>query len=184
MDANMAPLRALVNTIEAESPASAVQVADVSFQTALRERDPAAAARVLASIPSEGIMNETGYPVPRAWYEGLLAKLRQDAPAAHPAFMVARAEAKKLVRAQPGSAGLLSWLALIDAELGEKEKAIREARNACDILPLSKDAVDSVPLIINLASVYALTGEKGLALEQLEIVSKIPCGTVIWPATS
>jgi len=67
-------------------------------------------------------------------------------------------------------------LALIDAHLGEKEKAIRESRTACDILPVSRDAVGGPPLISNLARVYALTGEKDLALERLGIVSKIPFG--------
>jgi tetratricopeptide (TPR) repeat protein len=57
--ADIAPLRAVVNTIEAEGPSSAAEVAlDSSFQLALRERDPAAAARALASIPSEG---DVGY---------------------------------------------------------------------------------------------------------------------------
>ena len=36
--------------------------------------------------------------------------------------------------------------------------------------------MDGVHLITNLARIYALTGEKDLALEQLEVVSKIPCG--------
>ena len=175
-DANMAPLRAVLNTIEAESPASASQVADISFRTALRERDPAAAARALANIPSEGYIKEADYPVPHAWHEGLLAKLRQDAPATHAAFMVARAETEKLVRAQPENVKPLSALALIDAELGEKAKAIREGRSACDMLPPAKDAIDGVLLVTNLARVYALTGEKDLALELLDMVSKIPCG--------
>ncbi len=111
-----------------------------------------------------------------AWHEGLLAKLRQDAPAAHAAFMAARAETEKLVRAQPGNARPLSALAFIDAELGDKEKAIREGRTACDMRPIAKDAVDGVHLITNLARICALTGEKDLALEQLAIVSKLPNG--------
>ena len=111
-----------------------------------------------------------------AWHEGLLAKLRQDAPAAHAAFMAARAETEKLVRAQPGNARPLGTLALIDAELGDKEKAIREGRTACDMLPPAKDAIDGVLLLSNLARIYALTGEKDLALEQLDVVSKLPCG--------
>jgi tetratricopeptide (TPR) repeat protein len=176
-DANLAPLRATLNTIESEDPALAPEVAYTSFQTALRERDPAGAARALANIPSEGYtIKEADYPVPHAWHEGLLAKLRQDAPAAHAAFMAVRAETEKLVRAQPGNAKPLSMLALIDAELGDKEKAIREGRNACDMLPVSKDAVGGPPLITNLARVYALTGEKDLALEQLDTVSKLPYG--------
>ena len=70
----------------------------------------------------------------------------------------------------------LSVLALIDAELGEKEKAIQESRTACDMRPFARDAVDAGTLVTNLARIYALTGEKDLALKQLEIVSKIPCG--------
>jgi TolB-like protein/Flp pilus assembly protein TadD len=175
-DANMAPLRATLNTIEAEGPASAADVADISFQAALRERDPAGAVRALANIPSEGYRKEADYPVPRAWHEGLLAKLRQDTPAAHAAFIPARAETEKLVRAQPGNAKPLSAFALIDAELGDKEKAIRESRTACDMLPPAKDAISGVLLASGLARIYALAGEKDLALEQLDIVSKRPCG--------
>jgi hypothetical protein len=67
-------------------------------------------------------------------------------------------------------------LALIDAELGEKEKAIQEGRTACNMRPVAKDAVDGVGLVTDLARIYALTGEKDLALEQLAIVSKLPCG--------
>jgi len=175
-DANIAPLRATLNTIEAEGPASATEVANISFQTALREHDPAAAARALANISNEGYMKEADYRVPHGWYEGLLAKLRQDAPAAHAAFMAARAETEKVVRAQPGNAQPLTALALIDAELGDKERAIHEGRTACDILPPAKDAISGVLLMSGLARIYALTGEKDLALEQLDVVSKRPSG--------
>jgi tetratricopeptide (TPR) repeat protein len=171
----MAPLRAVLNTIEAEGPAAAAQIYDVYFDLALRERDPAAAARALANIPSEG-NSKYAFHYPHAWYEGLLGKLRQDAPAANAAFMAARAETEKLVRAQPGSAVALMVLARIDAELGNKEKAIQEGRTASEMLPPTKDAVVGVYLISNLAHIYALTGEKDLALEQLDVVSKIPCG--------
>ncbi len=170
--ADTAPLRAALNTIEAEGPSSAA--ARFSFRLALDERDPARAARALTNIPSE--RNIGNFPFPRAWYEGLLAKLRQDAPDARSAFMTARAEMEKIVHAQPENAKPMSVLALIDAELGEKEKAIQEGRTACDLLPVTKDAVDGVQLITNLAQIYALTGEKDLALERLAIVSKLPDG--------
>ena len=175
-EADTAPLHAVVNAIEAEAPSSAAEVAlDSSFQLALRERDAAAAARALASIPSEGDVYRF-FQYPHAWYEGLLAKLRQDAPAARSAFTAARAEAEKIVRAQPGSVASLSVLALIDAELGDKEKAIQEGRTACDMLPVAKDATVGVMLTTNLARIYALTGERDLALKQLDAVSKIPNG--------
>jgi TolB-like protein len=172
-EANMAPLRAVVDTIEAEGQSSAAEVFYISFQLALRERDPLAAARALARIPSESLGR---FPFPRTWHEGLLAKLRQDAPAARSAFMTARAEMEKIVHAQPENATPLRMLALIDAELGEKEKAIREGRAACDMVPVAKDTLVGVLLITDLARIYALTGEKDLALQQLEIVSKLPAG--------
>jgi len=175
-DANIAPLRATLNTLEDESPAAAAEVDNISFYAALRERDPAGAARALARMPSVDYIKEVDYQVSRAWHEGLLARLQQDAPAAHAAFTAARPETEKLVRAQPGNPKPLSTLALIDAELGEKEKAIREARNACDMLPVSKDAMDGVMFRTNLARVFALTGEKALALEELDTVSKLPNG--------
>jgi TolB-like protein/Tfp pilus assembly protein PilF len=174
-EADMAPLRAVLNTIEAEGPSPAAQVATRSFRLALRERDPSAAARALANIPSEGGV-ERGFQFPHAWYEGLLAKLRQDTPAARSAFIAARSETEKIVRTQPGNESALSVLALIDAESREKEKAIQEGRAACNMLPRSKDARDGVYLMTNLARIYAVTGEKDLAVEQLELVSKIPCG--------
>jgi hypothetical protein len=83
---------------------------------------------------------------------------------------------EKTVRAQPGNVAPLTVLALIDAELGEKHKAIQEGRTACDMLPITKDAITGVTLTTNLACIYALTGEKDLALKQLEIVSKLPYG--------
>jgi TolB-like protein/class 3 adenylate cyclase/Tfp pilus assembly protein PilF len=175
-EADLAPLRAVVNAIEAEGASPAAEVAvDSSFPLALRERDPVAAARALANIPSEGSIGSP-FPFPRAWYEGLLAKLRQDAAAAHFAFTAARVEAEKIVRAQPGSVLPLIGLALIDAQLGDKEKAIQEGQTACDMLPPTKDAVVGMVLINNLARIYALTGEKDLALKQLDLVSKIPYG--------
>jgi TolB-like protein/Flp pilus assembly protein TadD len=173
--ADIAPVRAMTNTIEAEGPSSAAEVAESSLGLALIERDPAAAARALAKIPSEGIV-QLRYPFPHGWYEGLVAELRQDTPAAQAAFTAARAEVEKLVAAQPRNEKPLSVLALIDAKLGEKEKAIQEGRTACDILPIAKDATDGVLLITNLAIIYALTGEKDLALKQLDKVSKLPFG--------
>ncbi|HEY5992611.1 MAG TPA: hypothetical protein VIU10_08530, partial [Candidatus Udaeobacter sp.] len=174
--ADMASLRTVLNTIEAESPQSATEVADLSFRLALYERDPAAAARALANMPRQGKIDLFSIPFPHAWYEGLLAKLRQDAAAAHSAFDAARAETEKLVHAQPGNPKPLDVLALIDAQLGNQEKAIREGRSGCDMLPPTKDAVDGVWLMTNLARIYALTGERELALEQLDAVCKIPSG--------
>jgi TolB-like protein/class 3 adenylate cyclase/Flp pilus assembly protein TadD len=174
--ADMASLRAVLNTVESESPQSATEVADLSFRLAVYERDSTKAANALANMPREGKIDLNGVPFPHTWYEGLLAKLRQDAAAARSAFTAARAETEKLANAQPQNVRPLAVLALIDAELGDKEKALREGRTACDMLPPTKDALDGVWLMTNLARIYALTGEKDLALEQLEAVNRLVSG--------
>jgi serine/threonine protein kinase/tetratricopeptide (TPR) repeat protein len=175
-EADMTPLRTVLNKIEAEGLSSAIAFSGGSLQLALRERDPAKIARALAIFPGGFIPAGYPYLFPKAWYEGLLAKLRQDAPAAQSAFTIARAEAEKTVLAQPKNANQLSVLGLIDAELGKKDKAIHEGRTACDMVPPSKDAVDGVYLLTNLARIYALTSEKDLALGELDVLSKIPFG--------
>jgi tetratricopeptide (TPR) repeat protein len=75
---------------------------------------------------------------------------------------------------KPDDPGYLSAIAEIDAGLGRKEEAIREARRAAELMPISKDAVNAPAIIANLALVYAWTGERQLALEQLEKVATIP----------
>ena len=174
--ADVAPLRAVINTIEAEGSASAADVATLSFELALDERDSAAAARALANIPREGYTDPNSFPFPHAWFEGLLAELRQDALAAQSAFIVARFETEKIIREQPKNEKALSVLGLIDAHLGQTDKAIQEGRTACDILPIAKDAVDGVTLTSNFAKIYAIIGEKDLGLQPLEIATKVPGG--------
>ena len=67
-------------------------------------------------------------------------------------------------------------LAVVDAALGRKEEALREGRRAVEVMPIPKNPVDGPALVANLALIYAWTGERDLAIEQLEIVAKIPCG--------
>ena len=85
--ADMSSFRAVLNTIEADSASSAAEVSELSFQLALCEHDGAAATRALRNIASEGYIDFNGFPFPHAWYEGLVAKLRQDASAARTAFV-------------------------------------------------------------------------------------------------
>jgi hypothetical protein len=70
----------------------------------------------------------------------------------------------------------LSLLGSIDAGLGRKEEAVREGRRACELVPMSKDAVVGVGLITDLANIYAWIGENDLALEQLAISAQTPFG--------
>ena len=81
----------------------------------------------------------------------------------------------------PGVFQLITYFAFavfasLDAGLGRKEDAIREALRAVDLLPIAKDSYWGPPLVTNLALVCAWTGERDRAIEQLEIVAKVPNG--------
>jgi serine/threonine-protein kinase len=65
-------------------------------------------------------------------------------------------------------------LAMIDAMLGHKEDAIREGQRAVELLPIGQDAINGSHLIMNLAIIYAATGEKSSAIDQLETLFKNP----------
>jgi tetratricopeptide (TPR) repeat protein len=140
---------------------------------ALRERTPEAAARVLKNSPPDGVQYY-GVSYPHAYWEGVVARWQGDSPKARSAFTAARTAMEKTLQEQPNFAAALSVLGMIDAGLGQKEDAIREGRRACELLPISKDAVDGVAFVVNLAQVYAWTGEKDLAIEQLNAALSAP----------
>jgi hypothetical protein len=55
----------------------------------------------------------------------------------------------------------------IDAALGRKEDALREARRAIELLPVEKDSIGGSRLLVYFAMIAAWAGEKGLALQYL-----------------
>ncbi len=85
------PLHKVVNTILAEDPAAAPDLAAQWLYVALCERDAAAASQALAAIPASGISTDLNFP--RAWCQGLAARARGDTAAARTAFVAARSRA-------------------------------------------------------------------------------------------
>jgi TolB-like protein/Flp pilus assembly protein TadD/predicted Ser/Thr protein kinase len=65
-------------------------------------------------------------------------------------------------------------LARAYAGVGRKEDALREARRAVELLPISKDAVFGPGLEADLAAVEARVGEKDAAIERLRYLLSIP----------
>ena len=167
------PLHKTIDAIVAEGSAETRGLADQWLYLALCERDAAAAARALVAIGPTGITTE-GISFPRPWCEALVARMRRDAPAAHAAFVAARAEVEKTLRAQPDYAPALCVLGMIDAALGRKEEAIREGRRAVELLPVAKDSINGSHMITYLGVIYAWSGEKELALDQLKEAIRLP----------
>jgi tetratricopeptide (TPR) repeat protein len=76
----------------------------------------------------------------------------------------------------PDDLDALSSLSLAYAALGRKEEAIREARRAVALVPLSGNALDAPAQMVVLAEVYAQVGEREAALQQLAAAVKLPAG--------
>jgi tetratricopeptide (TPR) repeat protein len=143
------------------------------FTAALYLRDYDAANRVIAATPAKfAAVQHVGQP-PESWADGQVARARGDKQKAQSAFAAAR---KWLDAAWEKHETYFAVAAVFDAGLGRKEEAIREARHAVDLVPIAKDSYWGPELVANLALVYAWTGERDRALEQLEIVATIPVG--------
>ena len=145
------------------------------FMAALYLRDYDAANRMIAATP-EKYANDAFGEQTSDWAEGQVARARGDKEKALAAFAAARKKLEAKFGDKPEDAVYLSEVAIINAGLGRKEDAIREARRAIEIQPVAKDWVNGPVAVANLALVYAWTGERDAALEQLEEVATIPGG--------
>jgi serine/threonine protein kinase len=147
---------------------SPIQVVwEIRSKAALYLRDYDAADRVIAAIPAK---------FADRWPEGLVAVARGDKQKAQSIFLDARKRLDARWGAEVKDALYFAQAAELDAGLGRKEDATREARRAVDLKPIAKDSLQGPQIATTLALVYAWIGEHDRALEQLEIVAAIPAG--------
>jgi TolB-like protein/Tfp pilus assembly protein PilF len=140
-------------------------------QLAFYNRDYARATAILAKVPKE----ESGSP--RSWVarqQAFVAQAQGDIAKAKSALLSVRAISEGELREQPNDPHALSWLALWDAGLGRREDAIRESQKAIDLQSISPDPANETDLAERQALVYAWSGERDRALQQLERLAKIP----------
>src|SRR5205823_4435970 len=90
----------------------------------LAERDPAAAKNALIAAGEDTPLNDDAVHFNRPFVEGIMARLTKEDDKARSAFIAARAEQEKIIRAQPNYGPPLCVLGLIDAALGRKEEAL------------------------------------------------------------
>jgi TolB-like protein/Tfp pilus assembly protein PilF/predicted Ser/Thr protein kinase len=172
--ADSRPLRQLLDKIRATNPAAVPKVvSDELLTCALVERDPAAAQdALLGSDESSFGMDAVHFP--RAFLEGVIDRMTNDEQHAQLAFTAARAEQEKTFQAQPDYGPALSVLGVIDAALGRKEEALHEGRRAIELLPVEKDSINGLHMIVNFAMIAAWVGAKDLACEQLAAAVRYP----------
>ena len=131
------------------------------------------ATRYLAHAPHDGVM-DASIMYPHAYWEGVVARWEGDLPRAKAAFSAARPGVARIVASQPNFVAAQSLLGLIDAGLGRKDEALAEGRRACELLPLSADAIDGPLVATNLAQIFAWTGDKTAAVDLLTQIEQRP----------
>jgi tetratricopeptide (TPR) repeat protein len=153
----------------------------VRFRAVWYLRDYDAANRIMAATPARWADQIFRGQPPESCDDGVVARARGDKQKALAAFAAARKRLEATGGDKPKDAAnvvdvadYFRDIARLDAGLGRKEEAIREARRAVDLVPIAKDSVNGPDYVATLAEVYAWTGDRDRALEQLEIVATIP----------
>lgn len=99
-----------------------------------------------------------------------------DTQQAQASFVAARERAATRVAARPNETVPLSAVAEIDARLGRKEDAIREAERALELHAASGDELQRCVSGMRLASICGQVGEIDRALELLEQTAALSGG--------
>ena len=170
--ADLEPLHKLFPVMMYENPAAAQLAGELWLELALCERDPVLAERAMRTIGDGFNWNQLFFSF--SFLKACVARAFGDDAAARKAFTEARAEVERTVRERPDEGPPLCMLGLIDAGLGRKEEAIREGRRASELTPVTKDAINGANIMQFLGVIYAWTGEKDLAIEQIAATLKVP----------
>src|SRR6266550_3085924 len=175
--ADTGPWRVAIEKILAEDPASAKDpfLTGHRFTLALLDRDFDAAGDLAAALSPKDSEVAVYPDFGRDFWMGVVARLKGDETSARAALTRALAEQKEDIR-NPDDVWLLSCLGLIDAILGKKEEALSEGRRAIEMLPIVKNLTTDGYVKRYFAMICAWAGERELALQQLEVVARIPGG--------
>jgi adenylate cyclase len=170
-----ADLRRLQSLVSggADPPADPNDLISARLQLALLERNYHAAQEAL-DTPGLAEFDDNGYPIPREWTQGYIARGLGDKAKAGAAFLTARQRVAATAQEHPDDAKTLVVLGQIDAALGRTADAIREGEHARDLIPPSKDALNAVLISNRLARIYAQTGDVNRAIDLLEKTTPPP----------
>jgi TolB-like protein len=133
------------------------------------------AERVLAASPRRDFQDiDFSFYFPKSWYEAMVARAKGDSASATAAFRECREILAQRLIVKPEHARTIAVLAQVDAGLGQKDLAIREAQNAIDLMPISKDIYDGALVLEGLAQVYTWSGDRDRAIELVQKLLTMP----------
>ncbi|MEY2565109.1 MAG: eukaryotic-like serine/threonine-protein kinase [Verrucomicrobiota bacterium] len=167
-------LRQVIDTQAARNPAVTRKLAPICAYLALCERNATAATQAANDMGDDNTFGPGVIRFSGQFTKGLIARMQGDSASAREAFTAARLTQEKLVGPQSDYAPALCVLGLIDAALDRKDEALREGRRAAELMPVEKNTIDGSLILDFLAIIYAWTGEKDLAIEQIRKTIHLP----------
>jgi tetratricopeptide (TPR) repeat protein len=162
----------------ADKPADPNDLISARLLLAMWERNYHAAQEALDS-PGLAEFDDNGYPIPREWTAGIIARGLGDKARAGAAFLAARERVATTVQEHPDDARALIVLGQIDAALGRAADAVKEGEHAHELVPISKDALNAVLISNRLARIYAQSGEVNRAIDLIEKMTPSPPGSSV-----
>jgi len=142
---------------------------------AMLDGNYAEAERVLSNSPRRDFQDvDFSFYYPKSWYQGIIARAKGDSQRAASAFRECREILAQRLVVKPEHARTIAVLAQVDAALGQKDLAIREAQHAIDLMPISKDIYDGALVLEGLAQVYTWSGDRDHAIELLQKLVSMP----------
>ena len=142
---------------------------------AMLDGNYAEAERVLADSPLQDFQDiDFSFYFPKSWYQAMVAREKGDSARAMAAFRECREILEQRLIVKPEHARTIAVLAQVDAGLGQKDLAIREAQHAIDLMPISKDIYDGALVLEGLAQVYVWSGDHDRAIELVQKLVSIP----------
>ena len=168
-----APIEAALRSIPADvDPDGAVTFN--RWDACLMERDPAGAEKAVAACRSVTVGSQQGVPLPKSYLQGCIDLVRGDKARAQLDFEAARPALEKVVADSPQDGVRHGQLGLLYAFMGRKEDALREARRAVELKPVSADVIDGGIVQGFQTLIYARVGEADKAISELARVLTTP----------
>ena len=142
---------------------------------AMLDGNYAEADRALADSPRQDFQDiDLSFYFPKSWYQAMIARAKGDSARARAALRECREILAQRLIIKPEHARTIAVLAQVDAGLGQKDLAIREAQHAIDLMPISKDSYDGALVLEGLAQVYTWSGDRDRAIGLVQKLVTMP----------
>jgi TolB-like protein/Tfp pilus assembly protein PilF len=148
------------------------RLAGADWSIDLLQRNPREALTALEGIHVEALLLDATYPT--SFLFAVAHEALGDTARARKEYEAVRPRLEEEVRTHPDNPDQHCVLARAYAGLGRKEDALREARRAVEIQPVSVDAFNGPQYLTALAEIEARVGETSAAIERIRYLLSIP----------